>query len=120
MSHLRHYHVQMSTATPHSDELEQTLGRRVRDLRMAQRLTQTEVAERANISTGALKHLEAGSGATIRTLVRVLRALGEEDWVETLGPPAPVFNPLELLDARRREQARPTARRVRRPTRTTP
>lgn len=107
---------------PRSEELERTLGRRVREVRVAKRLTQTELADLANVSTGALKHLESGSGATIRTLVRVLRALGEEGWVETLGPPPPaaaVFNPLDLLNARRDER-RPAARRVRRPPAATP
>lgn len=102
---------------PRSEDLERTLGRQVRELRVAKRLTQVELAELANVSTGALKHLEAGAGATIRTLVRVLRALGEEAWVETLGPgaaAAAVFNPLDLLDARRRDQRRPAASRVRR------
>jgi len=94
-----------------TDELEKALGGHIRDLRIGGRLTQTELAERANVSVGALKNLESGSGATTTTLVKILRALDQERWIETLGPgPAP-FNPLDLLEARQqqsRKAARPT------------
>jgi transcriptional regulator with XRE-family HTH domain len=99
-----------------SDELEKVLGGHIRNLRIGQRLTQSELADRANVSVGALKHLESGSGATTYTLVRVLRALGQERWLETLSPgPAP-FNPLDLLGPREKARAaRPTRVRHRRP-----
>lgn len=90
-----------------TDELEQTLGRAVRSLRLAQRLTQVEAADRADVSLGALKHLESGAGATISTLVKVLRALGADGWLATLAPPAEPFDPLALLEQRQRERARP-------------
>lgn len=93
-----------------SDELEATMGERLRSLRLAQRLTQVELAERANVSLGALKHLETGSGATTATLTKVVRALGQERWIESLGP-GPAFNPLALLEAEER-QGRRGPRRV--------
>ena len=97
------------------DELEQALGRRVRAVRAARRLTQVELADRANVSVGALKHLEQGAGATISTLVKVVRALGEERWVDALGPEPEPFNPLDLLEQRRRAgSVRPTRVRHRR------
>ena len=97
-----------------TDELEKVLGERVRDLRIRRRLTQAELAERANVSLGALKHLESGSPATTTTLVKVLRALGEERWIETLGPGSDPFNPLELLEARAtRGRKTPRPKRVR-------
>jgi len=86
-----------------SDELEKVIGGRIRSLRIGESLTQAEVAETANISLGALKHLESGAGATVRTLVKVLRALGHEDWLDTLEPDTHSFNPLDLLTARERE-----------------
>ena len=59
-----------------------------------EQLTQAEVAERANVSLGALRHLESGSGATVSTLVKVLRALGQEDWLDHLGARArPLVQP---------------------------
>lgn len=94
------------------DQLEATLGDRVRAMRTAKRLTQVELAERANVSVGALKHLEGGSGATTATLVKVVRALGEERWIDALGPARAPFNPLELLETRQRDAAG-AARRTR-------
>jgi transcriptional regulator with XRE-family HTH domain len=89
-------------------ELEQTLGHGVRARRIAARLTQVELAERANVSVGALKHLETGSGATTTTLVKVLRALGAEDWLATLAPPPAPFDPLQLLEDRQRTSTGPS------------
>lgn len=102
------------------EELERTLGRNVRALRAARSLTQAELASRANVSLGALKHLEQGAGATVGTLVKVLRALDAEEWIDTLGPGRAPFNPLDLLAATKRESAKSTrAPRVRHPRRTT-
>jgi transcriptional regulator with XRE-family HTH domain len=95
------------------DQLEKALGKRVRDLRIHKRLTQAATADLANVSLGALKHLESGSGATTRTLTRVLRALGQENWLDGLEPGPEAFNPLELLKAREREVSSSGARRVR-------
>jgi transcriptional regulator with XRE-family HTH domain len=86
-----------------SDELEKIIGGQIRKVRIDQRLTQVETAERANVSLGALKHLESGAGATVHTLVKVLRALGREEWLDSLEPETRSFNPLDLLAARERE-----------------
>lgn len=106
----------MTTIPTH--ELEKALGGRLRSLRIGRRWTQVELANQANISVGTLKHLESGAGATTTNLMKVLRALGEERWIHTLGPGADPFNPLDLLGARttrRRETARPTRVRHGRP-----
>ncbi len=98
-----------------TDELEQTLGDGIRAVRLARRLTQVELADRANVSLGALKHLESGAGSTTTTLVKVLRALDADDWLHRLGPPEQPFDPLALLEQRQREQRRAAGpRRVRR------
>jgi transcriptional regulator with XRE-family HTH domain len=99
-----------------NDKLEELLGRNVRQARIHEQLTQAEVATRANVSLGALRHLESGSGATVSTLVKVLRALGQEEWLTTLAsePDPTVFNPLNLLAAAETERGVRT-RRVRRP-----
>jgi transcriptional regulator with XRE-family HTH domain len=99
-----------------NDTLEELLGRNVRQARIHERLTQAEVAKRANVSLGALRHLESGSGATVSTLVKVLRALGQQDWLTSLAsePDPAAFNPLDLLAAAETEQ-RARTRRVRGP-----
>ncbi|HEX3333560.1 MAG TPA: helix-turn-helix transcriptional regulator [Acidimicrobiales bacterium] len=101
-----------------TEDLERRLGKRLRALRIQRNLTQVELADAANVSLGAIKRLERGLGSTTTTLVSVVRALGQEGWIDTLGPgPAP-FNPLEILDARdNRDKRRATssgAPRVRR------
>jgi len=97
------------------EDLERTLGRNVRAVRIAHERTQVELADRANVSVGALKHLESGAGSTIATLVKILRALGEEEWLDTLAPAPAPFNPLDLLAVRERSvRTDPEHRRVRR------
>jgi transcriptional regulator with XRE-family HTH domain len=98
-----------------TDGLEQRLGQRLRALRIRRDLTQVELADAANVSLGALKRLERGMGSTTTTLVSVLRALDQEGWVDALGPGPSRFNPLDVLDARTRREARTSnAPRVRR------
>lgn len=75
------------------DELEAVLGAAVKSLRLERNINQHTVAERAGISTGALKNLENGRGSTIKTLVSVLKTLGREDWLAALAPVASI-NPL--------------------------
>ncbi len=100
-----------------ASDLEVTLGRNVRARRIAAGLSQAELAERANVSIGALKHLEQGTGSTTRTLTRVLPVLGAEGWLDQLAPPAAGFNPLDLLEARVGKADRPARPRVRRRSR---
>ena len=97
-----------------STEPEVVLGRNIRARRIQAGLSQVALSERANVSVGALQHLERGEGASTRTLTRVVHALGAESWFEQLAPPPPVFNPLDLLEARTREGHTTTAPRVRR------
>ena len=87
-----------------TDELERRLGERLRALRIQGDLTQAELAEAANVSLGALKRLERGMGSTTTTLVSVLHALGQERWVDTLGPAPSRFNPLDVLEARHKRR----------------
>ena len=98
-----------------SAEPEVVLGRNIRARRLQAGLSQMALSDRANVSVGALQHLERGEGASTRTLTRVVHALGADSWLEQLAPPAPAFNPLDLLEARTREaRTSTTAPRVRR------
>lgn len=110
-----------AVASPYA-QLEQHLGVSVRAQRIDQHWSQVELAELANVSVGALKNLESGRGSTTSTLVRVVHALGHDDWLGALAPAATSFNPLDLLISagpRRRSAVRETGptsrvRRVRR------
>jgi len=87
------------------EEWEAEIGRHLRALRLRQELDQRQLADQAGIALNAVKHLESGKGATLRSLVKVLRALGRADWLETLAPPVSI-SPLQML------KARPPRRRV--------
>ncbi|MFO1195394.1 MAG: helix-turn-helix transcriptional regulator [Burkholderiaceae bacterium] len=80
------------------DELIVGLGEDLRAQRLQRNLTQQLLAERSGISVRALKNLESGHGATLRTLVSVLRALGRQDWLRSIAPVATI-NPLTMPDA---------------------
>lgn len=100
----------MATANLTPEELELDLGEKLKALRLSRNLDQKTLAERAGISVRALRNLEAGSGSTIKTLVCVLRALGRQDWLNTVAPVATI-NPLALT---REAQPRQRATGVRR------
>ncbi|HBD33981.1 helix-turn-helix domain-containing protein [Cupriavidus sp. TKC] len=74
---------------------EQTLGRRIRCLRLIANLSQCELATRAGVSPRALRSLEHGAGSTVATLLRLLHALGREDEFVVL---APEGEPLAVAD----------------------
>jgi len=90
------------------------LGRNVRELRLSTRLTQRELAERANVSVGALRNLENARGSSTATLVRVLHALGNDGWIAQLAPSSS-FNPLDLVAQRRSASRARGPGRVRHP-----
>jgi len=82
-----------------TDELEKQLGQHLRDLRLRQNIDQRQLAERADIALNAIKNLEGGKGATITSLIKVLRTLGREDWLGTLAPQVSI-SPLQMLKAK--------------------
>lgn len=83
---------------PFSDtgEILETLGERVRALRIRRELDQASLADKAGISLKAVRNLERGAGSTLETLVRVLKALEETSFLEAIVP-TPLVNPLDLL-----------------------
>ena len=77
--------------------LEADFGLCVRRVRIANGVSQEELARKANVSRTAVGNLETGAGSTLATVVKVLRALDRSDWLLTLTAPAETFNPLDLL-----------------------
>jgi len=86
-----------STMTP--EEWEAELGRQLRDLRLRQNIDQRQLAEHAGVALNVVKNLEAGKGANLTSLVKVLRALGRADWLGTLAP-AVSISPLQMLKSK--------------------
>ncbi len=87
-------------------EIEADVGEKLRALRLLRDIDQFSLAARAGVSVSALKTLESGRGTTLHTLVRVVRALGREDWFATIAPIATI-NPLTMTRAAQpRQRAR--------------
>jgi transcriptional regulator with XRE-family HTH domain len=84
-------------------EWEVELGRQLRGLRLRQNIDQRTLAERAGAALNAVKNLEAGKGASLKSLVKVLRTLGRADWLSTLAP-AVSISPLQMLKAKHARQ----------------
>jgi transcriptional regulator with XRE-family HTH domain len=79
-----------------SDEWEAELGRQIRALRLRQNLDQRQLADQAGIALNAVKNLESGKGATLRSLVQALRILNRVDWLRALAPPVSI-SPVQML-----------------------
>jgi transcriptional regulator with XRE-family HTH domain len=80
------------------DDMLASVGEQLRALRVSRNIDQKTLAERAGVSLRALRNLEGGQGSTLHTLVCVVRALGRQDWLHTVGPVATI-NPLMLSRA---------------------
>ena len=86
-----------------SEEMEVEFGQQLRDLRLRRNIDQRQLAEQAGVALNAVKNLENGRGATLSSLVKVLRSLGRADWLATLAPTVGV-SPMQMLKARQPRQ----------------
>ena len=77
-------------------ELEENLGQQLLDLRLRQNINQRELAKRAGVALNAVKNLEKGKGATVSSLIKVLRTLGRAEWLTSLGPVVSII-PMQML-----------------------
>ncbi len=77
-------------------ELEVSLGEHIKALRLQQNLDRKTLCHQAGISENALRHLEGGQGATLKTLIRIIKALGRESWLHSLAPLISI-NPLHMV-----------------------
>lgn len=98
-----------------SDEWEVELGQQIRALRLRQNLDQQQLAERAGIALNAVKNLERGKGATLRSLIQALRVLNRVDWLRALAP-AVSISPVQMLKAKGpRQRASPKKNNAKKP-----
>ena len=88
-------------------------GEQIRRARLIEDVTQEELARRANVSQVTLSKLESGKGSTLTTIVKVLQALGRDDWLGTLEP-EPEVSPLRMArEAANLSEPRRASRRAR-------
>lgn len=90
------------------EELEYSLGENIKTLRLQKNIPRETLCERAGVSVSALRNLEGGKGATLKTLIRVLKALNRESWLEQIAPSTSI-NPLHLTKEKAQRQR---ARRI--------
>jgi len=79
-----------------TQEWEQRIGDQIRSLRLRKNIEQTAVANQSGVSLSALKNLESGKGASIKTLIKILRVLDRVEWLTILAPPITI-SPLQML-----------------------
>lgn len=91
------------------EEMAQAIGENIRALRLQKNLTQSALAAQAGISMTALRHLESGQGANLGTLIRVVRALDKQEWLQALAPQVSI-NPLHMTPTLAERQRARTSR----------
>lgn len=93
------------------EELEVRFGAQVRARRLRANRTVEDLAAEAGVAPRTVQNLERGRGSSVSTLVKVLRALDAEDWLDTLAPEEPI-SPIAVLHAARQQRGRQRARRT--------
>lgn len=81
------------------DEWASELGEQMRALRLRADLDQISLAGRAGVGLSAVKNIESGKGATLKTLIKILRALDRADWLASLAPPVSI-SPMQMLKSK--------------------
>jgi transcriptional regulator with XRE-family HTH domain len=90
-------------------ELEAELGELLRAARLRQNISQDRLSDQAGVALGSIRNLENGQGATVATLVRMVRALKLDGWLSGLQPVVSI-SPMRMLKAK---QPRQRARKMR-------
>ncbi len=92
------------------------IGARIQTERLNRNLTAQEVADHAGVSPATVSKVERGRNHSLKTLLRILRALGLLDRVEALLPDQGP-SPIQLAKLRGKRRRRATGSRGRdRPT----
>lgn len=89
------------------DELEIELGEQLRAERLRQNLTMHDIALRAGISEQTLRSLESGSGGRLNSFIRVMKALGKDEWLCTFHP-AVRISPMDIVKRAGKQRLRAT------------
>lgn len=85
--------------------IEQAIGYFIQYTRKQQQLTQTDVAQAAQISRSTLSLLERGETVTLGTLIKVLRVLGQLQTLQTFEVQKQI-SPLALAKLQQKERQR--------------
>ncbi len=91
-------------------EILANLGARLRAARLQANLTQDEVASRAQLNRATVASAEAGNDPRTGTIVRILRAIGRLDALDTFLV-TPTVSPMQLLKSAGRPRQRASGSR---------
>ena len=86
---------------------EKKIGETIRRLRIRKGLPLEDVAARANLSPISVRALELGRGSTLSTILKVLKAIDETDFIVDWVEKSNVVSPLQALRISRRLEAEP-------------
>ncbi len=75
-----------SISTLNSEQTEAFLCEKLVSLRLLKNISQAALAENAGVSRRTISRMENGQGVSLDTFIRVMRALGLTDRLETLIP----------------------------------
>ena len=100
------YEVDITLAT--SEQIEAALCQRLMRIRLARNTTQQQLATEAGVAPRTIGRLEKGEGVSLDTFIRVLKALGIQQSLETLLPD-PTIRPMDRIGSgpKERRRARP-------------
>ncbi len=93
-----------------TEEWEQEIGEQLRRLRLLRNIDQRTLAQRANVAVNAIKNLEHGKGATLKSLIRVLKVLDRVEWLNALQPEISI-SPMQILKSRKKAPRQRASRR---------
>ena len=103
--------------TPHSSSdlaILNKLGHRLTQVRIRLNLTQADLAKKSGVSKRTVENLENGASVTLRSLVRVMRALDLLGQLEELIPDV-AESPLQQLRDQKSTRKRASKTRMREP-----
>lgn len=83
----------MHPVTRSTSDWEQLLGEQLKRARIDAGLSQREVAYKANLTQKTVSNIEMGHGASLASLIKIVRVLHLEGWLESLAP-VPDVDPL--------------------------
>ncbi len=83
----------------------QETGKRLKDFRLAKKLTQQQLAERAGVSLFTVAQIEKGKPVSVSMLIAVMRVLRLLDNLELLLPEQEI-SPVELLKLKGKQPQR--------------
>lgn len=89
-----------------------TLGRRIKQERINQNITQKDLASRSGVGRIVVQRLEGGKGCALGAFIKILRSLGRLTQIDLILP-EPGISPLLLARSKRTERARARSRTAR-------